>query len=52
MITLNARLNEGANGAEVVAAIERRVHERSGGGHASVEVGFGTVATNQATPQI
>jgi cobalt-zinc-cadmium efflux system protein len=40
MITLNARLAEGVVMTEVVAAIKRRLQERFGVGHATVEVEF------------
>jgi len=44
MITLNARLHEGAAAAQTVAAIKQRLHERFGVGHATVEVDFGSAA--------
>ncbi len=44
MITLNARLHEGAPAAQTVAAIKRRLQERFGVGHATVEVDFGSTA--------
>ncbi|MEQ8396920.1 cation diffusion facilitator family transporter [Thalassobaculum sp.] len=40
MITLNARLAEGVVMTEVVTAIKRRLQERFGVGHATVEVEF------------
>lgn len=41
MITLNARLSDGAAAAQAVAAIKRRLQERFGIGHATVEVDYG-----------
>ena len=41
MITLNAHLSDGAAAAETVAAIKRRLQERFGGGHATVEADYG-----------
>ena len=41
MITLNAHLSDGAAAAETVAAIKRRLQERFGVGHATVEVDYG-----------
>lgn len=41
MITLNARLADGAVAGQVVAAIKERLHERFGVGHATVEIDYG-----------
>ena len=41
MITLNAHLSDGAAAAETVAAIKRRLQERFGVGHATVEADYG-----------
>ena len=41
MITLNVRLTEGADATSAVAAVKRRLQERFGVRHATVEVDFG-----------
>lgn len=41
MITLNARLADGAAAGQVVAAIKARLHEGFGVGHATVEIDYG-----------
>lgn len=43
MITLNARLTDGASAERVVTAIKARLHERFGVGHATVEVDYRAV---------
>lgn len=51
MITMSVRLHEGAAAARTVSAIKRRLRERFGVGHATVEVGIGPAAGTPGGPQ-